>query len=237
MTKQDKIKHAQTSIAKEWACAEDCFIKSENIILGTDKSFFEIISFGYNAVIRADEDIIDWCIENFSNTPASRILDGENLYLIETKLREHDKKLCGEHTRFLHLEPDCRIEKPFGFTFEWFEKDRIGSLYADKRFCNALSYNDKDEILALVAKKNNEIVSIVTVDDCNYGLWQIGIDTISPYRGKGIASYLVKEIALESEKRGQVPFYTTWIPNIASVRTAIRAGFLPVWTGYYSEDI
>jgi len=89
----------------------------------------------------------------------------------------------------------------------------------------------------LVAKKDNEMVSIVAADDYNYGLWQIGIDTIDLYKGKGLAAYLVKEVALESEKRGQTPLYTTWIPNIASVRTALRAGFLPAWTGYFAEDI
>jgi GNAT superfamily N-acetyltransferase len=107
-------------------------------------------------------------------------------------------------------------------------------LYADKRFDNALNYDAMGEVLALVARMNNDIAAIVAVDDYNYGLWQIGIDTVDLYRGKGLAAYLVKEIALESERRNQVPFYTTWSANIASTRTAIAAGFVPVWIGYFA---
>ena len=164
-------------------------------------------------------------------------MDGDNLYLIESKLREHGKKLGGEHTRFMHLEPEKVIQKPKGFVYEWLEKDELQSLYSTTKFDNALSYENKKEVLALIAKYNNEIVAIVTIDDHLPGLWQIGIDTVADYRGRGLASYLVKEIAKESEKRNQTVFYTTWIPNLASVRTALKSGFLPVWTGYYSVDI
>ena len=92
------------------------------------------------------------------------------------------------------------------------------------------------EVLALVSRKNNDIASIVAVDDYHPGFWQIGIDTSNAYKGKGLAAYLVKEITLESEKRNRVPFYTTWSSNIASVRTAISAGFVPVWTGYFAKS-
>ena len=237
MTKQYKIKYAQCCVAKDWLCAEDSFAKSENVIFETDKSFFEIATFGCNAVIRADKSIINWCIKNFADVPANEILDGENLYTIESKMREHGKKLGGEHTRFLHLIPENKTEKPQGFSFEWLERNGIQILYSDKRFDSALNYQNKGEVLALVAKKDDEIVSIVAVDDYSPGFWQIGVDTIKTYKGKGLAAYLVKEMALESEKRNQTPFYTTWMPNIASVRTAISAGFIPVWMGYCAENI
>ena len=236
MTKQDIIKYAQTCVAKDWACTEDCFIKSENVIFETDKTFFEIITFGFNAVIRANKNIVDWCIDNFSKKPAGEILDGECLYLIETKMREYGKKLGGEHINFLHLHPEIVIPKPSGFTFELYEKDRISELYLDNRFENALGTDATRTELAIVARKENDIAAIVAVDSHHHGLWQMGIDTVSSYRGRGLAVYLVKEMAIESEKRNQIPFYATWSANIASLRVTLGAGFRPVWTKYFAVD-
>ena len=237
MTAHEKIIYAQKCIAADWSYPKDSFIKSENVIFETDKTFFDIITFGANAIIIADKSIINWFVDNFKTTPANEILDSDNLYLIQTKLREYGKKLSGEHTRFMHLETEKTVQKPQGFIYEWLEKDALQSLYATTKFENALNYKDKKEVLSFVAKYNNEIVAIVSVDDYHTGLWQIGVDTIDAYRGKGLAAYLVKEIALESERRNQTVYYTTWTSNIASVKTALKAGFLPAWTGYYAVDI
>ena len=237
MTKQDKIKHAQSCVAKEWTCAEDSFTKSENIIFETDKHFFEIATFSYNAVIRADKNIVEWCIQNFSKTPAEMILDGENLYLIETKMREHGKKLGGEHMNFLHLCTETVGLAPTGFTFDLYEKDKVHELYLENRFENALGDNPVGTELAIVARKKNDIAAIVATDSHHHGLWQMGIDTAETHRGRGLAAYLIKEMALESEKRNQVPFYATWSANIASMRATLVAGFRPVWTRYFAEDI
>lgn len=191
MTKLDKIKYVQTCISTSWSCPEDVFSQRKNIIIETDKTFFEIVTFGSNAVIRADKEIFNWCVESFSDIPAIDIMDGENL-------------------------PE---------------------LYLDNRFDSALNYEYKGEVLAIVARKDKDIAAVVAVDDYHHGLWQIGIDTVVDYRGQGLAAYLVKEIAMESKKRNQVPFYTTWSPNIASTRTAISAGFSPISMEYFAENI
>ena len=237
MKKKEKIKYAQTIITQLWRIPEDSFLQIENLILETDRTFFEIISFGYNAVIMADEKILDWCVKNFADVPAADILDGEHLFKIESKLREHGKKLSGEHTRYLHLNSEVISQKPELFTFEIYEKERLAELYEDSRFDNALNYEKRGEALAIIARKDREIAAIVGADTYNTGFWQIGIDTMPDYRGYGLAAYLVKEMALEIEKRGHVPFYITWSANLASIRTALAAGFQPVWIGYWAEDL
>jgi len=237
MTKQEKIKFAQSSVSASWSCQEDLFTKRENIFIETEQVFFEIVTFGCNAVIRADKKIYDWCIKKFSNTPFDEIMDGENLHIIECKMREHGKRLAGEHLRFLRLDTDVSISKPYGFTFELYEREQILELYQDNRFENALNYHAKGEMLAIVAKADNDIAAIAAADDYQRGFCEIGIDTLYPYRGKGLAAYLVKEMALECEKRKAVPYYTTWSANIASMRTALSAGFQPVWLVYFAEDM
>ena len=237
MTKQEKIKFAQISVSASWSCEEDLFSKRENVFMETEQAFFEIMTFGRNAVIRADRKIYDWCIKEFSDTPFDEIMDGENLYTLESKMREYGKKLAGEHLRFLRLNTEVSIPKPQGFTFELYGRERILELYQDSRFENALNYETKGEMLAIVAKTDNNIAAVVAADDYHRGFCEIGIDTLYDYRGKGLAAYLVMEIALECEKRKAVPYYTTWSANIASIRTALSAGFQPVWLVYFAEDI
>lgn len=237
MTKIETIKYTQACIATSWSCPKNSFRKNENVIFETDKTFFEIATYGHNAVIRADSKIVDWCCAELSDIPASFIMDGDKLYAIEKKLRGYGKKLSGQHVYYLHLNPAVTVAKPRGFTFELYGKDRVSELYPDNRFNNALGDNDKGTELAIVARKNSDIAAIVAVDSYHRGLRQIGIDTLSQYRGKGLAKYLVKQMAVECERRDQVPIYATWNANIASTRTVLGAGFCPVWVAYYAEDV
>jgi len=238
MTIKDKIDYAMKCKTAQWSLAENIFTKKDNVFLETDKIFFGVVTFGYNALIVADREIINWCTETLSDLPSNGILGCEYLYIIEKKLREYGKKLDGDYSRYLHLYPEQKVEKPQGFNFELYEKGKIpAELYADGCFNHSLDYDEKNELLAIVAKSGEEIASIAAVNNCGSGLWDVGIDTIDKYRGKGLAAYLVKTMALESEKRNQVPLYTTWHPNIASTRAALRAGFSPVWVEYLSENL
>lgn len=234
MTKREKIKYAQKTVCAEMGCPPDSFEKSENVVFESDTQFFEYTTFGGNAVIRADKKIFDWCAENFLKMPASEIpeIDG-GLFLIESKLREHGKELFGEHIRFLRLNENVRIEKPPGFSFEIYEADRIPELYADKRFTQA--FNFKSDRIAIVARDGGETAAIAAADDFVQGFFQIGIDTVPEFRGRGLAAYLVNAISVEIESRGHVPFYNTWAANIASMRVAVSAGFCPAWLSYFTS--
>ena len=64
--------------------------------------------------------------------------------------------------------------------------------------------------------------------DCDT-MWQIGVDVLPAYRRQGIACALTSRLALEILARGKAPFYCAAWSNLASVRNAIRSGFLPAW--------
>ncbi|MCL2198224.1 MAG: GNAT family N-acetyltransferase [Defluviitaleaceae bacterium] len=233
MTRRDKIECAKATMAKDRGCLVESFSQDKNLFFETDKQFFDIVSFGSNAVIHADRQILGWCEENFANTAPERIMDDPNIFVIESKLREYGQKLSGEHIRFLRLNEDVRIDPPTGFAFRICEKDCIHELYGDKRFAHAFNY--KNDVIAITASVDGKICSIAAADDNIPGFWQIGIDTLPEYRGKGLAAYLVNKIAREIENRGIIPFYNTWGANIASQRVAAAAGFSPVWVGFFSK--
>ena len=66
---------------------------------------------------------------------------------------------------------------------------------------------------------------------------QIGVDVRPDMRGKGLGAMVVSLLRNEIERRGFLPFYGTSMSHVASQRTALRAGFAPVWTELYAERI
>ena len=65
-------------------------------------------------------------------------------------------------------------------------------------------------------------------------VWQIGIDVAAPYRGRGIAPALVVALARAAFDAGFTIFYGVAPANLASVRTALAAGFVPTWLEVFS---
>jgi len=233
MNKTDKIIAAKEQLMNKWKCSEDIFSGVENVIIKSDKIFFEMITFGSNAAIRADENIYNWCKDKLQDEEAKNIMDGDILFQIEKKLREFGYALAGENVRYLYINSQSEVKKPNEFLYKWFEKEDMSKLYENKGYDNALNY--EHDVIAYGAYKNGELVALAGADDYMNNLWQIGIDVLPSYRKSGLATYLVKEIAEEIEKRNKIAYYTTWSGNIASTKVALNVGFIPTWISYYAE--
>lgn len=65
-------------------------------------------------------------------------------------------------------------------------------------------------------------------EDCA-SMWQIGVDVLPEYRGRGIARALTTRLAALAFARGKVPFYCAAWSNVASERNALSSGFFPAW--------
>lgn len=235
MNKSETIQYAMKQLAERYPCDPCCFTQNHHEYIPSEKTFFEITSFGHYAVIKADPLMISWCSEKYTNMTAKEILDGESLYELETQLRKYGKKLGGEHLRFLYLHTDKSIAAPAGYTYKLFAAEDLHLLKDEKTFQNALNF--KRDVLAFGAYKNDQLVALAGADDYLGPLWQIGIDTLPEHRFKGLGTYLVKTLADEILKAGAVPFYTTWSPNIGSMNLALSAGFTPIWLSYFAEDL
>ena len=237
MDKSEKILFAKNKLAEIWKCDSAAFDSDKNIFTESKEIFFRIVTFGRNAVITADKKIVGWCFEKFKAVPACFIMDSDNFYIINEKLRSFGKKLGDEHIGYLHLFPEKTIKRPDGFTYRHFDHDALKELYDYKEFKeNAFTSTDKD-VLAVAAYDKDVPVSVAACDSHMGDFWQIGIDTLPEYRGRGLAMYLVKELALEIERHGKVAYYNTWSANIASTRVALNTGFYPVWVSYPCYDL
>ena len=236
MDKREKILSVKKQLSESWKCDITAFGSKQNIFMETHDTFFQMVTFGQNVVIRADKIMAEWCYEKFNSIPAGFIMDSDNFYLINNKLRSFGKKLGEENTRYLHLFPEKTEEKPKQFDYKMYDQRTVKELYKYKGFENSLDYDN--ELLAAATYDGETIAAIGGVDN-NLGslIWQIGIDTVLKYRNKGLGVYLVKELALEIERHKKIACYTTWNANLASTRLALHAGFSPVWIEYSSDNV
>ncbi|MCL2573938.1 MAG: GNAT family N-acetyltransferase [Defluviitaleaceae bacterium] len=244
MTSKEKILSIKQHFAEIYKCGADTWDANENVFIESQIMFFRVNTFGKNAVMFANKQIIEWLSKTFKFTPMEEILDTDNRYLINEKLRTFGKKLSGEEMWYLHLMPDTKAAKPTGYTYKLYDEDSMKELHAVAKnqdaysvFTHALE-EDGEYMLALAAYDNDLLVSVASCEVDEGVEWRaIGVDTLAGYGGRGLAAYLVKELALETEKRGKIPCYTTWSANLASTKVALSAGFRPVWMSHYAENL
>ncbi|HZW49714.1 MAG TPA: GNAT family N-acetyltransferase [Bacillota bacterium] len=210
-------------------------IDGQTLLLLDETQFLRFSVFGNAAVIWANTEIFAWAKENFSNTKAIDLASGNNIYLVEKKLREYGMKLAGEHIRFFRSKASAVSPPTINLQYKIFAVNEISILQQNSGFNHALNYDQ--DVLAVVAYDGDKIAAVAGADDCMEPMWQIGIDTLPEYRGYGIASYLVSRLADEIEAKGKIAFYTTWSSNITSMRTALAAGFQPFYTEYFAVNL
>ena len=140
----------------------------------------------------------------------------------------------------LHYVPDlrevCRPPLPENFTPEWYGEAELPRLRGIEDFGNSLAFDpvgNTDTGCALCAVKDGNIVAIAGAAAVTDKLMEIGIDVQKPWRGRGLASALVRNLTAQILAQGKMPFYSASVTNLASQAVAIRSGYLPLWTDSY----
>lgn len=140
----------------------------------------------------------------------------------------------------LHYVPDlrevCRPPLPEDFTPEWYGEAELPRLRGIEDFGNSLAFDpvgNTDTGCALCAVKDGNIVAIAGAAAVTDKLMEIGIDVQKPWRGRGLASALVRNLTAQILAQGKIPFYSASVTNLASQAVAIRSGYLPLWTDSY----
>lgn len=235
---EEKIKN---QIALEFNCSPADFDKTETLITAacldekrrkfSDKSFFlQVATFGKSSVISADESIHPWLNEWVKGKQGIWLFEQHNYYELECELRKHGYKMSLTHHMFMPV-PEL-IEIKTDFNIKWLEQKDIAPFYGNENFPNAICDKFKPErpdILCVVAMDGDKIMGMAGCSADTPELWQIGIDVLPEYRGRGVAKTLVTLLRNETFRRGAVPYYGTSLANLASWKTALDCGFRPLW--------
>ena len=228
-------------LAIEYNCSATDFLSSNNVITVSKNNagrrhyingsfFFQMVTFGDNAVITANECMHEWLREYTKNKTGHWLFEHNNILEIDEKLKEYNKKLRQTHHMFLSYKEIT--PKDINLKTEWFENETIHQFYDTKMFSNAFceKYDPKrPDVLAVAAYDGDKIIGMAGCSADTPLLWQIGIDVNENYRGRGIGTYLVTILKNETEKRGKIPFYGTSLSNLHSWGIALNSGFYPAW--------
>lgn len=250
LDKKSVIDIAKKQLAIDLGCEVEAFDRSTNTVLnyreldgrrrfGDENSFIRLVSFGNGALISCDKKINVWCNKFFQNKRGTNCFEHHIMTTIDREIGKYNKRLNLVQEFYLpNINYKTKVSTDLRIKF--FEKDDIKYLYKDKRFRNALVYDEKSirpDILALVAyNQSDEIVAIAGAgEDCK-SLWQVGVDVLPNYRNKGVGKYLVYTLSKEIIKRNIIPYYGTWASNIASRNIALECGYFPAWVEVYSID-
>ena len=230
MTANEMLNIVQTQLATDLNCSPDDFRRDIIVFCEAKenpgrrpfprgKRHFDLLTMGGAAIISATPDIMPYIKEQLEGKSRDDAFNAPFVY--------------GLGLWFLPDSPGP-LPLPEGFDFEFTEREDIPALYALEGFRHAIQYDvnhPRPDVIAMTAKKDGLTVGMAGAsDDCEM-MWQIGIDVLPEYRNRGLARVLTNRLAMEIIKRGKIPYYATAIGNIASQRTACRAGFRPAWSG------
>jgi len=239
LSKKDIEEKIKKQIALEFNCLPEDFDKTENLITMacmdekrrkfSDKPFFlQMATFGKGTVISANESIHPWLNEWVRGKQGIWLFEQHNYYELECELRKHGYKMALTHHMFM---PSTElIEIKTDLNIKWLEQKDITPFYGNENFPNAICDKFKPErpdVLCVVAMDGDKIMGMAGCSADTPELWQIGIDVLPEYRGRGLAKTLVTLLRNETFRRGAIPYYGTSLSNLASWKTALDCGFRP----------
>lgn len=216
-------------------------VESKNVkgrrIFNKGEFFFKMATFGRGSVVATKTEFQPFIMDYSKDKAGHWLFEHNHLRIIESELSKYNKALGQSHHCFL---PDMKIMNvPEIAPIKWFERDEISKLYESDLFHNALGYDinhPRPDMLAVASYDDHSITGLAGVSaDCEK-LWQIGIDVVDGYRGRGLGSYLVMLMKNEVIQRGYIPYYGTSLSNIHSQNIAVNSGFFPAWVEINTND-
>lgn len=240
-------------LALEYSCSEDVVFGAENVVAvstgrrgrkydGDGGCFFSMATAGGGCLISADERLMPF-LREFVKGCEGHFLFGEGkLAALERELNRFGYKLheLGAHHMFL---PRYSAGSSRKFPVERMEHSEFKRFYGDRRFSNALcgEYDpERPDVIALAAMDGENIMGLAGAsrDFTGTPSWlQIGVDVLPEYRGRGVGTFLVNELAKQILESGDIPFYGTAPANIYSQNIAINCGFRPAWVEIAAQKI
>lgn len=238
-------------LALEYNCSVDAVCGAENIVTvstgrrgrkydGDGGCFFSMATTGGGCLISADERLMPFLREFVKGCEGHALFGEGKLAALDRELDRFGYKLheLGAHHMFL---PKYSVEPAQKFPIRRFELSEFKRFYGDRRFSNALcgEYDpERPDVAALAAMDGENIMGLAGASRDFMGTpnWlQIGIDVLPEYRGRGVGTFLVNELAKLILESGDIPFYGTAPANIYSQNIAINCGFRPAWVEICAE--
>jgi hypothetical protein len=192
---------------------------------------------GYGVVIACSDDRLPWAEANLCRRTPRELFTIATYALIENLVAQDGQTLAGPALRYVCANDTfCAASAPTGFTLEVFGQEQMAEAYTFTGFPYAVNYrfdHPCPDMIAVVAWHNNQVIGMAGVSADSDQLWQVGVHVKSEYVGMGIGKALVSRATEATLEHDKVPYYATWISNLASSNTARSVGYQLAWTDVY----
>ena len=239
IAREDMLRTAMAQSARDLNCEAGDFLKPEPVLspggLGPRaKRYYRepiacnFVSYGSNVVVSVRDEYRSIAEAYVNEFAFYRCFETPAICQLNDRLAPF-----GQQVRFMaeYWLPRTDAIKPLDCRYELrvLEPADFASLYLPE-WHNALCEERKNlDMLSVGAYDGSALAGLAGCSADADDMWQIGVDVLPAYRGRGIASTLTSRLALEIFARGKVPFYCCAWSNIPSARNAIRSGFAPAW--------
>ncbi len=240
MTGKEILEIALRQSAIDCGCAPEDFLSSKNAVFPSAKQpgarkylalphLLDFVSYGHAIVASGREDLLPLARRHMDAFPGHSAFEAAGIVSFARALAPLNLAPAYDGEYFLP-DPDQLWAHTCPFPLLILERDSLNGLYRPE-WSNALSMRRRElDLLAVGAYDGDRLVGLAGCSaDCE-AMWQIGVDVLPEYRGRGIAGALTSKLALETLRRGKVPFYCCGWANVASARNALSCGFRPAWT-------
>jgi GNAT superfamily N-acetyltransferase len=238
-------------LAATHACHEDDFMREgTNVVVAEVRDgrmkypmperSLSIVTLGKGVSISCTTGRIEWAKKSLGGLTREQLFSASTIARVQRHIEQDGQWLAGPIQRYVCSKEDLRaFIIPEEISVTLVERGDIPALYAHDQFRNALSYHIESmrpDVLASVAERHGAVIGIAGASaDCDV-MWQIGVDVLSEYQGRGIGKALVGTLSQALWKRDIIPYYSTKVSNLQSRQVASSLGYWPAWVDLYAKD-
>lgn len=197
-----------------------------------------IVTIGRGVVIAANAERLEWLRDRLAGRERDEIFAATTIVELAELVAPDNEIIIGPTIAYAASRDTFRpAPVPPGVAVEMVERDAIPALYAHHGFEHALAYRldgERRDRIAVVARRDGEVIGIAACSDDADALWQIGVDVVPAAQVAGIGRAIVSGLTERILEAGRVPFYTAAASNIASRSLALGLGYWPAWTALRS---
>lgn len=200
---------------------------------------FLAISMGKGAVVAAKRSIRAEVQAAFRDVDRDGVFMPSQLLAVHASLAPHGLTVYGPYPRLVAAEDTIRQRPvPDGYRLvieAQPSRERLQTL-GPERWPNAISLRRERERRQLATIwAGEDLAGVAMIGSDTPLLWQIGIDVAPEHRGRGLAPVLTAALGRYALDAGCIPFYGVAPANLASINTALSAGFRLAWVEAFTS--
>jgi len=236
-------------LALDFACEENDFDK-EGVFVHRTKALpgrrkfpfreksLAVATMGRGVVVSCNGERLRWAETALSRLSRNEICSAPAAALMERYVNKEGQNIVGPDLKHICTQD---IFVPFStgkeVEIKLVEDVKLLGKIDFSLFPDCLGHSNNPNRVAALARINGEITGMAAATaDCDI-MWQIGVDTLPDYRQRGIGKATVSAVTKYILKQGIVPYYSTFLSNIASRSIAISLGYRPAWVEMYSREL